>query len=36
MRVPEDFSGKDGEILLTEYCEEHPPLLSQVSTRIPV
>jgi len=30
MRTPEDFSGKDGEIMLTEYCEEHPPLLNQV------
>lgn len=30
MRTPEDFSGKDGELLFIEYCEEHPPLLNQV------
>jgi len=30
MRTSEDFSGKDGELLLVEYCEEHPPLLNQV------
>ncbi|KAK2720741.1 transcription initiation factor TFIID subunit 1-like isoform X2 [Artemia franciscana] len=30
MRTLEDLSGKDGELILTEYCEEHPPLLSQV------
>jgi len=30
MRTPEDLTGKDGELLLVEYCEEHPPLLSQV------
>ena len=28
MRTPEDTSGKDGEILLMEFMEEYPPLLS--------
>lgn len=30
MRTPEDLSGRDGEIVLMEFCEEHPPLISQV------
>lgn len=30
MRTPEDLTGRDGELILLEYCEEHPPLLSQV------
>ena len=30
MRTPEDVSGKDGEILLFEFMEEYPPLLSLV------
>lgn len=30
MRTPEDVSGKDGELVLVEYMEEHPPLLSLV------
>ncbi|KAK6628726.1 hypothetical protein RUM43_002542 [Polyplax serrata] len=30
MRTPEDLSGKDGEIVLIEFCEEHPPLINQV------
>ncbi|KAL0893102.1 hypothetical protein ABMA27_014741 [Loxostege sticticalis] len=30
MRTPEDLSGRDGELLLVEFCEEHPPLISQV------
>ncbi|KAG7166143.1 transcription initiation factor TFIID subunit 1-like, partial [Homarus americanus] len=30
MRTPEDLTGKDGDIVLLEYCEEYPPLLSQV------
>lgn len=36
MRQPEDLSGMDGEIVLAEYCEEMPPLLSQpgMNTRI--
>uniref|UniRef100_A0A0K0EDD0 Bromo domain-containing protein n=1 Tax=Strongyloides stercoralis TaxID=6248 RepID=A0A0K0EDD0_STRER len=29
MREPKDLSGKDGTLLLLEYMEEHPPLLSQ-------
>lgn len=29
MRDVCDLSGKDGELLLLEYSEEHPPLLSQ-------
>lgn len=31
MRNPEDLTGKDGEIILVEFCEEHPPLMNQVS-----
>ncbi|XP_055848385.1 transcription initiation factor TFIID subunit 1 isoform X1 [Episyrphus balteatus] len=30
MRNPEDLSGKDGDIILAEFCEEHPPLMNQV------
>ncbi|XP_061713687.1 transcription initiation factor TFIID subunit 1 [Cydia pomonella] len=30
MRTPEDLSGRDGEMVLVEFCEEHPPLISQV------
>jgi transcription initiation factor TFIID subunit 1 len=30
MRTPEDVSGKDGEIVLFEYMEEHPPLMGLV------
>ncbi|KPU79562.1 uncharacterized protein Dana_GF17182, isoform D [Drosophila ananassae] len=30
MRNPEDLSGKDGDIVLAEFCEEHPPLMNQV------
>ncbi|XP_070491239.1 transcription initiation factor TFIID subunit 1 [Chironomus tepperi] len=30
MRTPEDLTGRDGEIIMIEFCEEHPPLLSQV------
>jgi len=33
MRAPEDLSGKDGEMILLEYCEEYPPLLNQVICR---
>ncbi|CAJ0959311.1 unnamed protein product, partial [Mesorhabditis belari] len=29
MREIQDLSGRDGELLLLEYSEEHPPLLSQ-------
>lgn len=30
MRNAEDLSGKDGDIILVEFCEEHPPLMNQV------
>ncbi|XP_052759562.1 transcription initiation factor TFIID subunit 1 isoform X2 [Galleria mellonella] len=30
MRTPDDLSGRDGELILVEFCEEHPPLISQV------
>lgn len=30
MRNHEDLSGKDGDIILAEFCEEHPPLMNQV------
>nr|XP_018902266.1 PREDICTED: transcription initiation factor TFIID subunit 1-like [Bemisia tabaci] len=30
MRTPEDLTGKDGELVLVEFCEEHPPLINQV------
>lgn len=30
MRKPEDLSGKDGGLIMLEYSEEHPSLLSQV------
>ena len=30
IRDLEDISGKDGELLLIEYCEEFPPLLGMV------
>uniref|UniRef100_T1HCU3 Transcription initiation factor TFIID subunit 1 n=2 Tax=Rhodnius prolixus TaxID=13249 RepID=T1HCU3_RHOPR len=30
MRTPEDLSGKDGDIILVEFIEEHPPLINQV------
>ncbi|XP_071041821.1 transcription initiation factor TFIID subunit 1 isoform X2 [Parasteatoda tepidariorum] len=30
MRTAEDLTGRDGELILAEYSEEHPPLLSQV------
>ena len=30
MRTPEDLSGKDGDLVLTEYSEEHPPLVMQI------
>ncbi len=28
MREPKDLSGKDGDIVLLEYIEEYPPLMS--------
>ncbi|VVC30227.1 Bromodomain, conserved site,Transcription initiation factor TFIID subunit 1, domain of unknown [Cinara cedri] len=30
MKTPDDLTGRDGSIILIEYCEEYPPLLSQV------
>ncbi|UYV74640.1 TAF1 [Cordylochernes scorpioides] len=30
MRTPEDLTGKDGELILAEFSEEHPPLIMQV------
>ena len=30
VRTQEDLSGKDGDLILAEYSEENPPLLSQV------
>lgn len=30
MRSPDDLTGRDGEIILIEFCEEHPPLMNQV------
>lgn len=30
MRTPADLSGRDGDLVLVEFCEEHPPLISQV------
>lgn len=30
MRTAEDLTGRDGELILIEFCEEHPPLINQV------
>lgn len=30
MRTPEDLTGRDGDLVLVEFCEEHPPLMNQV------
>uniref|UniRef100_A0A1Y1KST2 Transcription initiation factor TFIID subunit 1 n=1 Tax=Photinus pyralis TaxID=7054 RepID=A0A1Y1KST2_PHOPY len=30
MRTPEDLTGRDGDLVLIEFCEEHPPLMNQV------
>nr|XP_023018961.1 transcription initiation factor TFIID subunit 1-like [Leptinotarsa decemlineata] len=30
MRTPEDLTGRDGELILLEFCEEYPPLMNQV------
>ena len=30
MRTPDDLTGRDGDLILVEYCEEFPPILSQV------
>lgn len=29
MRTPEDISAKDGDLILCEFSEEHPPLMQQ-------
>jgi transcription initiation factor TFIID subunit 1 len=29
MREVQDLSARDGALVMLEYCEEHPPLLSQ-------
>jgi len=29
MRTPEDISAKDGDLILCEYSEEHPPIMMQ-------
>ena len=34
MRTPEDLSGKDGDLILVEFMEEHPPLINQVNSII--
>lgn len=31
MREPEDLSGRDGELVLVEFSEEHPLLMNEVS-----
>ena len=31
MRSADDLTGRDGDMVLVEYCEEHPSMLSQVS-----
>lgn len=31
MRTAEDLTGRDGDLILVEFCEEHPPLINQVS-----
>lgn len=30
MRTPDDLTGRDGDIILVEFGEEHPPLINQV------
>jgi hypothetical protein len=32
MRTAEDLTGRDGDLVLIEFCEEHPPLINQVSS----
>ena len=36
MRTPEDVSACDGQLVLAEYCEQHPPVLMNIgmATRI--
>ena len=30
MRTADDLTGRDGDLVLVEYCEENPAMLSQV------
>lgn len=30
MRAADDLTGRDGDLVLVEFCEEHPPLINQV------
>ncbi|XP_022915910.2 transcription initiation factor TFIID subunit 1 [Onthophagus taurus] len=30
MRTADDLTGRDGDLILVEFCEEHPPLINQV------
>lgn len=30
MRTAEDLTGRDGDLVFVEFCEEHPPLMNQV------
>jgi hypothetical protein len=32
MRTAEDLTGRDGDLVLIEFCEEHPPLINQVNS----
>jgi hypothetical protein len=32
MRTAEDLTGRDGDLVLIEFCEEHPPLINQVTS----
>lgn len=34
MKTPEDLAGRDGELILVEFCEEHPPLINEVMFRL--
>lgn len=36
MRKPEDLSALDGHLILAEYSEEFPPLMSQVGMALKV
>jgi len=34
MRTAEDLTGRDGELILIEFCEEHPALINEVESFI--
>jgi hypothetical protein len=34
MRTAEDLTGRDGDLVLIEFCEEHPPLVNQVNSHL--